>query len=525
MMLILLLIPVSAFAATGTLTVTVNQNKYERGETIVISGNSASSDPIALKVVTPTNSMLYVDQITATDGEYAVSIDLPVDQALTPDGRYIVSAGQGSASVTAQFTIGKQSVTPSDPSSPSPGENSCQSFGNSNEGIYNCESIIAGKSEDGQYQVSYETVKKAVDAMMNPLVIAINNNTASDDIALQIPANAIAMLQQGKIDLVIQTSNSNVYIPSSALQVNMSEHSQLRMKIATGLNEATTGLIEQSLQGNESFKQTDIVFTASIELVSGTTVTKIEQFNRPIEVTLQLTAEQQKAIEGRNVAVYYVDGKQIEHIGGKVSNGKVTFTTSHFSTFIMLEQLVSSFLDLPSNHWVAEAVYALVEQGIIKGVDADHFAPARSITRAEFVTLIMRAYEAKQLPSITATAISFTDISDNQYYTDYVKQAAAIEIMQGYNNKFRPTDEITREEAVVALIRAEQYFDYEAKTINKAAFKDEAQVSSWAKEAVNKAQSIGLVEGSNGHFKPKQAVSRAEVAMMLHRLLSSNGDN
>lgn len=52
-----------------------------------------------------------------------------------------------------------------------------------------------------------------------------------------------------------------------------------------------------------------------------------------------------------------------------------------------------------------------------------------------------------------SSASAFTDVVPTAYYADYVAQAAEIGIIQGSDGKFRPTDTITREEASVILIR------------------------------------------------------------------------
>ncbi|MEK8131348.1 N-acetylmuramoyl-L-alanine amidase [Paenibacillus filicis] len=55
----------------------------------------------------------------------------------------------------------------------------------------------------------------------------------------------------------------------------------------------------------------------------------------------------------------------------------------------------SPFLDLPADHWAAQAVAALKSSGLIDGATATGFAPDRSMTRAEAATLLDRYISRK----------------------------------------------------------------------------------------------------------------------------------
>ncbi|MNP78081.1 hypothetical protein D3C76_1756230 [compost metagenome] len=59
-------------------------------------------------------------------------------------------------------------------------------------------------------------------------------------------------------------------------------------------------------------------------------------------------------------------------------------------------------------------------------------------------------------------------------------------------------------------------------TSSPQSFADYNQVSTWAKDAVTKAQSLGLIQGkSGGKFDPKGFVTRAEIAKMMYSFLDN----
>ncbi|MNI92324.1 Endoglucanase precursor [compost metagenome] len=95
-------------------------------------------------------------------------------------------------------------------------------------------------------------------------------------------------------------------------------------------------------------------------------------------------------------------------------------------------------------------------------------------------------------------------------------------IISGYGGKFRPADPITREEAVTALVRAAESFSLAAAVQAEPAFGDSKVISSWALPAVKEAWTLGLIQGDGSQFHPQNPVTRAEVAVMINRLLQGS---
>ena len=89
-------------------------------------------------------------------------------------------------------------------------------------------------------------------------------------------------------------------------------------------------------------------------------------------------------------------------------------------------------------------------RGIVNGVSDIVFAPDRSVTRAEFAAIVVRALNlplGKDLP--------FGDIADGSWYSDYVSAAFSYGIVTGKaETVFAPLDLISRQEAAVMLARA-----------------------------------------------------------------------
>lgn len=117
----------------------------------------------------------------------------------------------------------------------------------------------------------------------------------------------------------------------------------------------------------------------------------------------------------------------------------------------------------------------------------------------------------------------FGDVSKDAWYADSVAAAYQAGLVQGIaNDKFAPTQTISREEMAVLMMRAYEYQTQSNHTkLAKAGYTDEANIASWAKEAVVKASELGVMKGSTGGgFKPKNSATRAETAQTVHNLLS-----
>ncbi|MFC4597810.1 polysaccharide lyase family 8 super-sandwich domain-containing protein [Cohnella hongkongensis] len=103
--------------------------------------------------------------------------------------------------------------------------------------------------------------------------------------------------------------------------------------------------------------------------------------------------------------------------------------------------------------WAVDAVSAAVQAGVISGYEDGSFRPGDSLTRAEMVTMIMRAL---RLPS--GRAVDSTGFADDAEIPNWAKTAAAASRELGIVNgragsRFVPNDRANRAEAVVMLLR------------------------------------------------------------------------
>jgi len=162
-------------------------------------------------------------------------------------------------------------------------------------------------------------------------------------------------------------------------------------------------------------------------------------------------------------------------------------------------------------HWGREAIEKWSDMEILQGFDGK-FRPNDPITRGDMAVIVDRVMKYQ-----TKAANTFTDLGQ-AYYTDAVLKASAAGVIQGNANRVRPNDRITREEAAVMLGRA---LGVREKDTASQRFADSAAISSWAAGYINAMADKGYVSGLNGRFNPKTSITRAEVVTILNNSVTA----
>ena len=122
------------------------------------------------------------------------------------------------------------------------------------------------------------------------------------------------------------------------------------------------------------------------------------------------------------------------------------------ATFMEDNSMLNFFYDVPNNAYFYEAVKWAVENGITTGVGNDLFAPEQPCTRAQIVTFLWRAAGS---PEPKGAASGMTDVVSGSYYEKAVAWAIENGITTGTTTStFSPDATCTRAQAVTFLARA-----------------------------------------------------------------------
>ena len=182
------------------------------------------------------------------------------------------------------------------------------------------------------------------------------------------------------------------------------------------------------------------------------------------------------------------------------------------------EEQPAAFSDVSEGHWAYAQIMSLKNSGIINGYDDGTFRPDASVTREEFVKMIVAA-----LGLDTENASShFYDVFDSDWFYPYLSAAFENGIVTGDNNGlFGVKANITRQDAVVIAYRSimlkgaeiEQQREYQS-------FTDEGSISDYAKDAVRSMFCGGKINGMpDGSFAPFASCTRAEAAIIIGSVL------
>jgi len=166
-----------------------------------------------------------------------------------------------------------------------------------------------------------------------------------------------------------------------------------------------------------------------------------------------------------------------------------------------------------ASHWASTYIEEMVAAGYINGYSDGSFQPNRPITRAEFLSILMRILANKQETPLDGTAL-FSDTTSH-WAKDYIAAAVAHNIAAGTDNGlFRPDAAITREQLTLMLSNAVQGDGSDLPLT----FTDSAAVAAWARDGVAFALSQGWVSGyGDGSFAPAKTATRGEVCAILSR--------
>lgn len=184
------------------------------------------------------------------------------------------------------------------------------------------------------------------------------------------------------------------------------------------------------------------------------------------------------------------------------------------------------FKDISDARWAEEAITYLYKNEIISGVSEDMFEPQRSVTREEFVKILLVILGIK--PQKSAELI-FADSSPEAWYNDYISTAKEMGIINGVSeNEFGVGQFIKRQDMALMLYNGiKDKIRTDAEKIN-VYFNDEADINEYALSAVKALSNAGLFEGNeNGCFLPHKSAARAEAAKVLYEaalLMKNTGD-
>lgn len=347
----------------------------------------------------------------------------------------------------------------------------------------------------------------------NKKTVIISPSEGARAYALSIPSEFF-QTNGGLKQFDIQTPLATIRVPKDMLQNNDLMKSD---NVVLSVQLADTSAWSKELRntiGNHP------VIDLNIEINGQKVAWQNEQVPVTVSLPYQPTAEE--LLHPEYVNVWYIDDNgNVQRVpSGRydVATGRVIFQTTHWSKYAVVYE-IKSFSDIKDIAWAQKPIEVLASKGIINGVTDTQFEPSNDISRADFISLLIRTLD---LHADNVDVSSFEDVHASDYFFKSVSIARGLGITNGVNgNAFMPNASISRQDLMVMTVRALQVTNklvLPSDGSGLSVFADDSDIVSYAKASVAALVQQGIVSGDGTHIRPSDNMTRAEAAKLLYEL-------
>ncbi|MCI2056632.1 MAG: S-layer homology domain-containing protein [Oscillibacter sp.] len=329
------------------------------------------------------------------------------------------------------------------------------------------------------------------------------------EVSTRLIVQNVEQMAQKDMIITIKTPDAAISIPTNAMPLpTMSAEAAATTPVTVTVSKS-----EVSVPG-----QIGSAISYTLTVGEGDSATEITRFTGPVTHSVSLSAAQTQQVA--TAVLVGEDGQIIRSVPTNVQtgSGKVVYTSFTNSTYALISNTVS-FSDT-ADKWYADVANEMGSRKIINGSNGS-FSGERAVTRAEFVSILVRALGLPQ----DGTA-QFSDVPTTAYYSGAVASAVECGITSGTGNgKFSPNSLISREQAAVMLTRAAALAGFFGRSgsVNASAFSDYAAISSYAKDSYDFCLNNSISVYSGSKLNSKANVSRGECAVLTLRLMQASG--
>ena len=179
-----------------------------------------------------------------------------------------------------------------------------------------------------------------------------------------------------------------------------------------------------------------------------------------------------------------------------------------------------TFKDVKKDDWFYGSVNYMCENGIMKGLSDDEFAPGNTLTRAMFVTLLYRLEKEPE-----AKGAAFTDVKDTDWFSKAVAWAYKNGIVSGVSEaEFNPEGALSRQDAAAILYRYAKLKGFDVsvgENTNILSYEDFEKIGEYAIPALSFTAGSGIMKGrTEKTIDPDGTATRAESAEVLMRFIN-----
>ncbi|WP_257450274.1 S-layer homology domain-containing protein [Paenibacillus soyae] len=362
-----------------------------------------------------------------------------------------------------------------------------------------------------------DVIKKSEDG-----VITIDVGDKAKNVELGIDEKLLELLDEGNKTITIVMGGSSYGLSAAAIDELLrgweGDSSKLVLEIKKA--DAMSSAKLERIADNKGFKLLVEPMSFQLYRQSGESRTKLTSVKGYL--TISYGEEELKGQKPTTAVLLLPNGKAV-HVPTRIEeqDGGFDMRVHSFAggvfTLIAYE---TSFEDVSG--WAKTYIDELASRLVVQGTGEGQFMPGRSVTRAEFASIITGALGLYNIEN----AGTFRDIEGDAWYAEAVAAAYAFGLISGYGDQtFRPDEQISREEAMVILSRAfglmelKPDFTEDEQADALASFGDQDQLHAWSEEAVALTVLLGIVNGNGAGISPDEPMTRAQLAAVIVRLL------
>lgn len=185
-------------------------------------------------------------------------------------------------------------------------------------------------------------------------------------------------------------------------------------------------------------------------------------------------------------------------------------------TLFMGLSVSHAFYDVPETDPQADIINHLRDVGIMQGFADGNFYPSKTVSRAEALSIALRAGGIQVLNFSGETY--FQDVDPNVWYAPVISRAVETNVLSDNYENFRPEQAVTKAEFLSFLFRAtkaplNQY-------ANQRDVADDIPNGEWFTPAFAYAKRFQIAHlPTDNLYYPQKRLNRREVAMMSYRQL------
>ncbi len=166
------------------------------------------------------------------------------------------------------------------------------------------------------------------------------------------------------------------------------------------------------------------------------------------------------------------------------------------------------------------AVDFLYALNVVNGTGNGKYEPGASIRRGDFCLMLSRAFQF----NVGSTEQGFRDVPSDAYYAQAVNELYALGVVNGVGGgRFQPNATLTRQDAALMVQRTLEQAGIsvpDGTASNLSDYTDRSRVSDYAVGAVAGLIQQGLLPTSGSRLSPRANLTRADMAVLLHRAMT-----